>query len=57
MCVLMCQISSKSASDLKQEVETQIQDAQDLLTDALDTAENLTNRTAVSDVSTPGPLC
>lgn len=53
----MCQISRKSASDLKQEVETQIQDAQDLLTDALDTAENMTNRIAVSDVSTPDPLC
>lgn len=39
-------VSRNNVSHLKQEVETQIQDAQDLLTDALDTAENMTNRTA-----------
>lgn len=30
-----------------------MQDAQDLLSDALDTAENMTNTTSVSDASTP----
>lgn len=49
------QVSRNNVSHVKQEVETQTQDAQDLLTDALDTAENMSNGTAVSGVSIPDP--
>ncbi|XP_067290870.1 laminin subunit alpha-1 [Pseudorasbora parva] len=39
-------ISSNNVSRLNQEVETQVQEAQDLLTDALNMAENMDNGTA-----------
>lgn len=46
------QISRNNVSSLNQEVETQVQEAQELLTDALNIAEDMSNGTTVSEVST-----
>ncbi|XP_016402829.1 laminin subunit alpha-1-like, partial [Sinocyclocheilus rhinocerous] len=42
-------ISRNNVSSLKQEVETQVQEAQDLLSDALNIAEDMRNGTATLD--------
>ncbi len=49
---IIFQVSRNNVSSLNQEVETQVQEAQDLLTDALNIAEDIGNGPAVSDLST-----
>ncbi len=49
---IIFQVSRNNVSRLNQEVETQVQEAQDLLTDALNIAEDIGNGPAVSDLST-----
>ncbi len=50
--VIIFQVSRNKVIRLNQEVESQVQEAQDLLSDALDIAEDIGNGAAVSDVST-----
>ncbi len=50
--VIIFQVSRNKVIRLNQEVESQVQEAQDLLSDALNIAEDIGHGAAVSDVST-----